>query len=78
MGHRREVTSWKVQREMVRCSVLECKRVLKCRNWGRAADYGDDWRRRIEEAKAQVGLEQIIIKIIIIIIIMLVRSCQYL
>ena len=32
------------------------KRVLKCKNWRRSAEDRDVWRRRIEEAKAQVGL----------------------
>jgi len=56
MGQRREKTSWKVQREMVRCSGQECKRVVSCWNWRSWADHGDAWSRRIEQAKAQVGL----------------------
>jgi hypothetical protein len=32
------------------------KRVLKGRNWRRWAEDRDDWRWRIEEAKAQFGL----------------------
>jgi hypothetical protein len=35
----------------------EAKNTLKCRNWSRsAAENRDVWMRRIEEAKAQVGL----------------------
>jgi len=32
------------------------KRVLKCRNGRQSVEEKDDWRWRIEEAKAQVGL----------------------
>jgi hypothetical protein len=32
------------------------KRVLKCRNGRQSVEERDDWRWRIEEAKAQVGL----------------------
>ena len=34
----------------------DAKRMLKCRNWRRSAEDRDAWRRRIEEAKARVGL----------------------
>jgi len=56
MGHRREKNCWKEQREMVRCSGQECKRVVRCRNWRSSANHGYAWSRRIEEAKAQAGL----------------------
>ena len=32
------------------------KSVLKCKDWRRSAEHRNDWRRRIEEDKAQVGL----------------------
>jgi len=35
----------------------DAKRMLKYRNWRRLAEDRDAWRRRIEEAKAQVGLQ---------------------
>jgi len=34
----------------------DVKGMLKYRNWRRMAEDRDAWRRRIEEAKAQVGL----------------------
>jgi hypothetical protein len=34
----------------------DAKRMLKCKNWRRSVENMDAWRRRIEEAKAQVGL----------------------
>jgi hypothetical protein len=34
----------------------DAKNVLKCKNWRRLGEDRDAWRRRIEEAKAQVGL----------------------
>jgi hypothetical protein len=34
----------------------DAKSMLKCKNWTKLAEDRDDWRRRIEEAKAQVGL----------------------
>jgi len=36
--------------------VRDVKRMLKCRNWRRLAEDRDAWRRRTEEAKAQVEL----------------------
>jgi hypothetical protein len=30
--------------------------LLKCKNWRRSEEDGDAWKRRIEDAKAQVGL----------------------
>jgi hypothetical protein len=32
------------------------KSILKCKNCRRSAEDRDAWRRRIQEAKAQVGL----------------------
>ena len=34
----------------------DAKSLLKCKIWRRLAGDRDAWRRRIEEAKAQVGL----------------------
>jgi hypothetical protein len=34
----------------------DVKRTLKYKNWRRSAEDRDAWRRRIEEAKAQVVL----------------------
>ena len=34
----------------------DAKNMLKCKNWRRLAENRDAWRRRIEEAQAQVGL----------------------
>jgi hypothetical protein len=34
----------------------DAKSMLKCKNWRRSVEDRDAWRRRIEEAKAQVGL----------------------
>jgi hypothetical protein len=34
----------------------DAKRMLKCRNWRRSAEDRNAWRRRNEEAKAEVGL----------------------
>jgi hypothetical protein len=31
-------------------------KMLKCRNWRRSAEDRDAWKRKINEAKAQVGL----------------------
>jgi hypothetical protein len=34
----------------------DAKSMSKCKNWRRSAKDRDAWRRRIEEAKAHVGL----------------------
>jgi hypothetical protein len=55
-GQRREGDELEGPEEMARCSGHGCRRILKCRNWRRSAEDRDAWRRRIEEAKAQVVL----------------------
>jgi hypothetical protein len=39
-----------------KCRDRDVKRMLRCRNWRRSAEDRQAWRRRFEEAKAQVWL----------------------
>jgi hypothetical protein len=45
------------QNERLHAMDSDAKRMLKCGNWRRSTEDRDIWRRRIEEAKAQVGLQ---------------------